>query len=173
MNNIKSKKASLSLSMNAIVVVVLAFAMLGLGLAVTNLIFNAIEIPEIPKPGIDAGPRNPIAIQSELKIKRDAQVNLEFSYYNKEDNSQPNAQPRFTDCYDDSGNQIAAEKLPTFAGPAINVNPGASVDFKGILSIKNSGFLGDRTYICTLSVVGPAPERKIYEQKQVFLKITS
>jgi hypothetical protein len=180
MKRIHSKKASLSLSMNAIVVVVLAFAMLGLGLAVTNMIFNSISIPEIPKPGIEAGPRNPIAIESELKIKRDAQVNLEFSYYNKGDSTQFNARPIFSSCYSDDGTEIGAAnpkgiKLPTYAGAPINVNPGTSVDYKGILSIRDSKFLGENTYICTLSIVNMSGTiiDQTFEQKQVFLRITS
>jgi hypothetical protein len=149
---------------------IVAFIIIGASIFAIINMNETIEIPIIPFTEVAPTAKDPIAIQEELRIKQDARVHLEFSYYNSENNTQLNTRPTITNCSDETGKQIQSNDLPKIFGPKIDIEPLATTDFRVILTIEDSNFIGGKTYICTLSIVGD--NNQILADKNILITVS-
>ena len=192
-----SRKASISLSINAIVVIVIAFVVLGLALTLTRAIFKGAmgKIPEaLDLTQLEAQPsaENPITIPDTVTIKSGGTLTLSVGYYNKWPNT-ADAKLGIVNCLKGAD----TPKRLTVLSPVQSVKGSDAKGYKIILEAKDqltTDALIAGTYICrviayentlTLETVSesilnsPPCEPKssgcegIYEDKQIFLQVTS
>lgn len=183
------KNASLNLSVNAIVVFVLAFAMLGVGLMFTGIIREkVVESTKgiVPKKDFSNPPSasNPLTISDQLTIKRGAKKNINLGFYNKGSGTATDVKLGVRQCLSDDGDEISV--VPSVVSPSSEVPPSDWKAFKIILDLSDSNVkeqYTSGTYVCTFSAykggaepdpeVGSGTAGYIYDEKQIFMKVTS
>lgn len=180
-----SKKASISLSINAIVVIVIAFVVLGLALTLTRTIFSGAlaKIPEaldLTKLESQPSAENPLSISDTVIIKTGDSITISMGYYNKWANGVTNAKIGIIDCIKSSG---GPSKNPQVISPEQNVPASEAKGYKLIITAKDSGNIEAGTYICrVIAHTGTATSHSneeptnggpVFEDKQIFLKVTS
>ena len=183
-----SKKASISLSINAIVVIVIAFVVLGLALTLTRTIFSGAlgKIPEaldLTKLESQPSAENPISISDTVIIKTGDSVTLSIGYYNRWSDTATDAEIGIMDCESPT---VIGIKQPDILSPKQNVPASESKGYKLILTAaEGSSKIDAGTYICRVIAFesgynvrsedepGNPSSNQLYEDKQIFLKVTS
>ncbi len=166
-----NKKGDLSLSVNTIVIIVLAITLLGLGLTfIQSLVGGATEelggfiedVDLTEKPTSS----NPLVVQSEIEIKRNAEKKLNIGFYNKGASSITEVKPKLDKCITLTGEDEAADPAPELFAPKKSEVPPSEV--QGYLAVLKESGLSEGRYICTLTMEGsfdgdnPAPEADFY-----------
>lgn len=169
------KKGSLSLSMNAIVVVILAFVFLGLVLTFTYTLFgkadtlsdNAFGDLEFGK---QASSSDPIAISTELTVKRNKQTQYSAEFYNKGTTEATDAKFSIENCINTADGEEVTEDGPSVVSPKKTVEAGNSYKFP--IAINENGLSGTR-YFCDIVVreADSTDEESVYEKEPITLVV--
>jgi hypothetical protein len=175
-----NSRGSLSLSVNAIVVMVIAFVVLGLILTFTRQIFTfgTTKTAEIfDTTNLDSEPTagNTITLPDTIVLTKGSEKTIRVGYYNKNPLPATDAQFKFTECLDGTGEPVDVNTLPSVRSPAVTVGASQSKGYKIIMKDDTTeGLPGGVTYICTVSIGKKDSDflgTNLYDTKQIFLEI--
>lgn len=179
-----NKKGDLALSVNAIVIVVISFVVLGLALTLTRNIFKfagekAASVIPLTDLETQPTPENPISINEEIPLSKGGELAQSIGFYNTKSDSVARARFDITDClYTDpttgtqkSQKDVNPDKLPLVI--STNKNVGASEKAAYKIIINERGMTSGLRYICDLVVRDSSDKTKIYETKQIFIRVVA